>query len=63
MEEDILSITAVCPMREDALKELLKKANVDWATVETLIEEGKLIELEYGEKRFYMRKLKSRELL
>lgn len=62
VEEDILSITAVHPMREDALKELLKKANVDWPTVEKLIEEGKLIELEYGEKRFYMRKLKSREL-
>lgn len=62
VEEDILSITAVHPMREDALKELLKKANVDWATVEKLIEEGKLIELEYGKKRFYMRKLKSREL-
>jgi len=62
VEEDILSITAVHPMREDALKELLKKANVDWATVEKPIEEGKLIELEYGEKRFYMRKLKSREL-
>ena len=62
VEEDILSITAVHPMREDALKELLEKANVDWATVEKLIEEGKLIELEYGEKRFYMRKLKSREL-
>lgn len=62
VEEDILSITAVHPMREDALRELLKKANVDWATVEKLIEEGKLIELEYGKKRFYMRKLKSREL-
>ena len=62
VEEDILSITAVHPMREDALKELLEKANVDWVTVEKLIEEGKLIELEYGEKRFYMRKLKSREL-
>lgn len=62
VEEDILSITAVHPMREDALKELLEKANVDWATVEKLIEEGKLIELEYGKKRFYMRKLKSREL-
>jgi len=33
VEEDILSITAVHPMREDALRELLKKANVDWPTV------------------------------
>ncbi|MCA6212909.1 radical SAM protein [Thermococcus bergensis] len=62
VEEDILSITAVHPMREDALRELLKKANAGWDIVEKLIAEGKLIALEYGGKRFYMRKLKSREL-
>ncbi|MPW39432.1 radical SAM protein [Thermococcus sp. 101 C5] len=62
VEEDILSITAVHPMREDALRELLKKANAGWDIVEKLIAEGKLIELEYEGKRFYMRKLKSREL-
>jgi len=63
VEEDILSITAVHPMREDALKELLKKANAGWDVVKKLIAEGKLIELEYEGKKFYMRKLKSRELL
>lgn len=62
VEEDILSITAVHPMREDALRELLKKANAGWDIVEKLIAEGKLIALEYGGKKFYMRKLKSREL-
>lgn len=62
VEEDILAITAVHPMREDALRELLKKANAGWDIVEKLIAEGKLIELEYEGKRFYMRKLKSREL-
>ncbi|MDN5321215.1 MAG: hypothetical protein PWP49_1635 [Thermococcaceae archaeon] len=62
VEEDILSITAVHPMREDALRELLKKANAGWDIVEKLIAEGKLIELEYEGKKFYMRKLKSREL-
>ena len=62
VEEDILSITAVHPMREDALRELLKKANAEWSVVEKLVDEGKLIELEYRGRRFYMRKLKSREL-
>lgn len=62
VEEDILAITAVHPMREDALRELLKKANAGWDIVEKLIAEGKLIALEYGGKKFYMRKLKSREL-
>jgi hypothetical protein len=47
-------------MREEAVRELLKKANVDWGVVERLIREGKLIELEYGGKRFYMRALPSR---
>ncbi len=62
VKEDILSITAVHPMREDALRELLKKANAEWSVVEKLVDEGKLIELEYRGRRFYMRKLKSREL-
>jgi len=67
LEEDILAITAVHPMREDALRELLKKASAEWNVAEwnvidKLIAEKKLVELEYGGKRFYMRKLKSREL-
>ncbi|ASJ01155.1 radical SAM protein [Thermococcus gorgonarius] len=61
VEEDLLSITAVHPMREDAVRELLKKASADWGVVERLLREGKLIELEYNGKRFYMRRLKSRE--
>ncbi|WP_297477711.1 radical SAM protein [Thermococcus sp.] len=61
VEEDLLSITSVHPMREDAVKEFLRKANADWSVVEKLLREGKLMELEYSGKRFYMRKLKSRE--
>ena len=62
VEEDLLSITAVHPMREEAVKEFLRKANANWSVVERLLREGKLIELEYNGKKFYMRKLKSREL-
>ncbi len=61
VEEDLLSITSVHPMREEAVRELLRKANADWSVVERLLREGKLIELEYSGNRFYMRKLKSRE--
>lgn len=39
----------------------MRKANADWGVVEKLLKEGKLIELEYNGKKFYMRKLKSRE--
>lgn len=61
VEEDLLSITAVHPMREDAVREFLRKANADWKVVEKLIMENKLIELEYNGRKFYMRRLKSRE--
>ncbi|ASJ07358.1 radical SAM protein [Thermococcus pacificus] len=61
VENDLLSITSVHPMREDAVDEFLRKANADWSVVERLLREGKLIELEYNGKKFYMRRLKSRE--
>ncbi|WP_297479112.1 radical SAM protein [Thermococcus sp.] len=59
--DDILSITAVHPMREEALKELLRKNNADWSVVEGLLREGKLIRLNYRGGTFYMRALKSRK--
>jgi wyosine [tRNA(Phe)-imidazoG37] synthetase (radical SAM superfamily) len=58
IEEDLLSITSVHPMRKDGVEELLKKANVGWDVVERLIKEDKLIKLKYGNNIFYMRKLK-----
>ena len=60
VEEDLLSITAVHPMREDAVQELLNRAGVGWEVVEKLINEGKIIELRYREHKFYMRKLPGR---
>ena len=60
VEDDLLSITSVHPMREEAVIELLKKANTGWEIVEKLIEDGSLTEVEYQERNFYMRKLPSR---
>ena len=60
VEEDLLSITAVHPMRKEAVTEFLKKANADWKVVEKLLKENKLLELEYEENKYYMRKLPSR---
>ncbi len=54
---DLMSITAVHPMREDAVEKLLKENNESWEVVEKLIKEGKLMEMEYNGKKFYMRKL------
>jgi wyosine [tRNA(Phe)-imidazoG37] synthetase (radical SAM superfamily) len=57
VENDLLSITSVHPMREEAVIELLKKADTDWKVVEKLIEDGSLLEVEYQGRKFYMRKL------
>jgi wyosine [tRNA(Phe)-imidazoG37] synthetase (radical SAM superfamily) len=53
---DILSITAVHPIREDALRKLLEKAGSSWQMIEKLIDEGQLTETEYEGKKFYLRK-------
>jgi wyosine [tRNA(Phe)-imidazoG37] synthetase (radical SAM superfamily) len=60
VEEDLLSITSVHPMRKEAVKEFLKKTNVSWSIIEKLLLEDKLVELEYAGKIYYMRKLPSR---
>ncbi len=57
VEEDLLSITSVHPMRDDAVKAYLKKANSNWGVVEELINEEKLIEVNYKDNKFYTRKL------
>ena len=60
IEEDLLSITAVHPMRKEAVEEFLKKACSNWRVIEKLLEENKLIELEYEGNKYYMRKLPGR---
>lgn len=52
---DILSISAVHPLREDALRALLARDKADWSVVEALLREGRLLELEYRGYRFYLR--------
>ena len=59
VEEDLLSITSVHPMREDAVQVLLTKAHANWDIVERLAQEEKLIELKYRNNKFYMRKLRA----
>lgn len=56
VEQDLLSITAVHPMRESAVRALLNKAQADWQIVEKLISEGKLVKTEYLEEQYYLRR-------
>ena len=60
VEDDLLSITSVHPMRQEAVIELLRKADTGWGVIEKLIKEGSLMELEYQGRKFYMRKLPRR---
>jgi wyosine [tRNA(Phe)-imidazoG37] synthetase (radical SAM superfamily) len=57
LEVDLLDITSVHPMREDAVKALLGKARKSWDIIEELLLKGVLVEMEYEGKKFYMRKL------
>lgn len=57
VEEDLLSITAVHPMREEAVAEFLRRADASWEIVQNLIQKHSLRELEYQGTRFYMRRL------
>ncbi|MBW7957037.1 MAG: radical SAM protein [Deltaproteobacteria bacterium] len=56
VEADILGITAVHPMREDAVRNLLAKAGSGWSVVERMMEQGKLVKTEYRGEQFYLRK-------
>jgi wyosine [tRNA(Phe)-imidazoG37] synthetase (radical SAM superfamily) len=57
VEEDLLSITAVHPMREDAVSTFLARAGAGWPVVQRLVAEGELVEAKHGGHTFYLRKL------
>ncbi len=58
IEEDLLSITAVHPMREEAVREFVTRAGADWTAVQGLVGDGRLAEVEYGGYTFYTRRLR-----
>jgi wyosine [tRNA(Phe)-imidazoG37] synthetase (radical SAM superfamily) len=58
VEEDLLSITSVHPMREDAVSEFLARARADRSVIHGLIAQKRLIETEYEGHKFYVRKLR-----
>jgi wyosine [tRNA(Phe)-imidazoG37] synthetase (radical SAM superfamily) len=57
VEQDLLSITAVHPMREDAVGQLLARAQAGWPVVQRLVAQGQLVQAEYEGQHFYLRKL------
>jgi wyosine [tRNA(Phe)-imidazoG37] synthetase (radical SAM superfamily) len=56
IEKDILSITAVHPMREEAVRSMLSLAGSSWELVERLVARGDLSETKYDGHNFYLRR-------
>lgn len=55
VEADVLGVTAVHPMRESGLRDLLDRADADWSVIEDLLQSGELVEREFEDDRFFMR--------
>jgi len=60
---DLLSITAVHPMREEAVRRLLDQAGESWAVVGDLLEKGLLVEAEYEGMKYYLHRPKRESYL
>jgi wyosine [tRNA(Phe)-imidazoG37] synthetase (radical SAM superfamily) len=61
IEEDLLGITSVHPMREESVREYLKRAGTDWKVITDLIERGSLRKVAYQGKNFYLRKFPEKD--
>jgi wyosine [tRNA(Phe)-imidazoG37] synthetase (radical SAM superfamily) len=56
IQEDLLGITSVHPMREESVREYLNRAGADWKVITDLLERGSLRKVNYQGKNFYLRR-------
>jgi len=59
IEEDLLSITSVHPMRLESVRALLTQSGADWSVVQDLVDQGHLVQTEFGGETFFVRRLAS----
>jgi len=59
--EEILSITAVHPMRSDAVEEVLRRKDSDKKTIDRLVAEGRIRRVQYEDWTYYVRVMKEGE--
>ena len=57
VKADLLSISAVHPLRESAVRGLLKRNGADWNVVQSLVDRGELKAVNYAGEVFYARSL------
>jgi len=56
IEEDLLGITSVHPMRERAVRALLARTGSDWSVVRSLLDRRELIETRYADHTYFIRR-------
>jgi wyosine [tRNA(Phe)-imidazoG37] synthetase (radical SAM superfamily) len=55
-EQDLLSITAVHPLREDTVHTICKRDGANWAQLEALVQKGMLARIPYEGDTYFLRK-------
>lgn len=60
VERDLLSITAVHPLRQEAVDELLRRNGAEWGSVKSLMDDGRLVSADFQGQRFYLRPVAGR---
>jgi len=58
LKEDILSITAVHPLREEPLRAMVSAAGGTWRVVEDLLADGSILTILYRDERYFFRRFK-----
>jgi len=60
VENSLLGITSVHPMREEAVEELLSRAGEGWNVIRNMVAQRQLVKLNHEGHTFYIRKLPGR---
>ena len=55
VRSDILNITAVHPMRQDAVCEILNKAGASWHLIENMLQNGEIIQSEFDGSIYFLK--------
>ena len=58
IENELLNILAVHPMRKDAVEEFIKKANANNSLIFSLIEAETIKQVQYNDKIYYLKNLR-----
>lgn len=59
---DLMSITAVHPMREEAARRFMDKGGLPRSTLDALVDDGRITRVAYGPHRYYLRPVSRRPL-